>query len=291
MHWTRFDEPASIFALASQPDNACLAATEQGLWQFTPQAGVWRPIAPQFAQVPLTALAVCDRTWLIGSNGDIAFSHDGGASWQIANLPVKARVLGLAISPAFERDRIALAATAEDGVLRSADGGVTWHAWNYGLLDLGVNALALSPDFGEDTTCFAASDYAVFMSINGGRAWQELPAPSQAGPFTSLAIAKTPRGVTLYAGTEGNGLWSSVAPYEDWRQVKSLRAAEVNFLLPGWAATTSGVYVHEGGRWRKTLTQPDVVCMTLLDDGTLVAGTAGAGVWHARALVGSPVAG
>ncbi|MCS6846319.1 MAG: hypothetical protein RMN52_01225 [Anaerolineae bacterium] len=281
MNWKHFDEPASIFALAPQPDGACLAATEQGLWQFDPRAVGWRPIVPQFAHVPLTAVAVCGQTWLIGSNGDIAFSHDGGQNWQIANLPVKARVLGLAISPAFERDGIALAATAEDGVLRSADRGVTWHAWNYGLLDLGINAVAVSPEFGEDTTCFAASDYAVFMSINGGRAWQELPAPMQAGPFTSLAVAMTNRGAMLYAGTEGHGLWAAVAPYESWQRVKALRAGEVNFVLPGWAATTSGVYAGTNGRWRKASPQPDVVCMALLDDGALVAGTAGSGVWHA----------
>ncbi|PJF46933.1 MAG: hypothetical protein CUN48_11245 [Candidatus Thermofonsia Clade 3 bacterium] len=283
MDWKHLDEPASIFALAPQPGGGCLAATEQGLWQLDPRHGGWQPIAPQFAHVPLTAVAAYDRTWLIGSNGDIAFSHDDGQNWQLAHLPVKARVLGLAISPAFERDGIALAATAEDGVLRSADRGVTWHAWNYGLLDLGINAIAVSPDFGEDTTCFAASDHAVFMSVNGGRAWQELPASMAAAPFTSLTVATTPRGPTLYAGTEGNGLWAAVAPYEAWQQIKGLRADEVNFVLPGWAATNSGIYVASGGRWRRASDQPDVMCMALLDDGTLVAGTAGSGMWHAAA--------
>lgn len=284
MNWTHFDEPSAIFALAPRPGGACLAATEQGLWQFDPRQGEWQPIAPQFAQVPLTAVAAHDKTWMVGSNGDIAFSHDGGQNWQLANLPVKARVLGLVISPAFERDGVALAATAEDGVLRSADRGITWHAWNYGLLDLGINAIVTSPEFGEDTTCFAASDYAVFMSINGGRAWQELSMPTQVGPFTSLAMATNHRGAMLYAGTEGNGLWAAAAPFETWQPVKSLRAGEVNFVLPGWAATTSGVYLASNGRWRKVLTQPDVVCMALLDNGTLIAGTAGSGVWHASPM-------
>ncbi|MFN4293538.1 MAG: WD40/YVTN/BNR-like repeat-containing protein [Thermoflexales bacterium] len=283
MNWKHFDEPAAVFALAPQPGGACLAATEQGLWRFDPRRGGWQPIAPQFAHVPLTAVAACGPTWLIGASGDIAFSQDGGQNWQLAHLPVKARVLGLAVSPDFERDGVALAATAEDGVLRSADRGVTWHAWNYGLLDLGVNTIAVSPDFGEDATCFAASDHAVFMSINGGRAWQELPAPMAAGPFTSLTVATTPRGPALYAGTEGNGLWASVAPFEAWRRVKGLRADEVNFVLPGWAATTVGLYFAAGGRWRRALARPDVVCMALLDDGALVAGAAGSGVWYGAA--------
>lgn len=283
MNWKHFDEPTSVFALAPQPGGACLAATEQGLWQFDPRAGRWQPVAPQFAHVPLTAVAAHDDTWIVGSNGDIAFSRDGGQSWQLAHLPVKARVLGLATSPDFERDGIALAATAEDGVLRSADHGVSWHAWNYGLLDLGINAIAISPNFGEDTTCFAASDYAVFMSINGGRAWQELPVPMEAGPFTSLALATNTGKTTLYAGTEGNALWGAVAPFETWQQVKGVRADEINFVLPGWVATTTGVYVQAKGRWRRALDQPDVVCMALLDDGALLAGTAGSGLWYAAA--------
>lgn len=290
MNWTHFEAPSSLFALAPQPGGACLAASEQGLWQFTNKSGTWKQIAAQFAQVALTSIAACGQTWLIGSNGDIAFSHDGGANWQIATLPVKAHILGLVTSPVFERDGIALAATAKDGVLRSADRGVTWHAWNYGLLDLGVNAIAISPNFGEDTSCFAASDHGVFMSINGGRAWQELPVPMDAGPFTSLAIRNqvSSRDLVseLFVGTEGNGLWSSAEPFENWQRVKALRADEVNYLLaqPLVAATTSGVYSLNGNRWGKLSYEGEVVCLAELDDGTLVAGTAGGGVWHMSPL-------
>jgi photosystem II stability/assembly factor-like uncharacterized protein len=285
MNWIHFEEPTSIFALAQQTGGACLAATEHGLWQFTGEGGNWNQVAPQFALVALTSAAACGKTWLIGSNGDIAISRDAGASWSIATLPVKAHVLGLIMSPAFDQDGIALAATAKDGVLRSADGGASWHAWNYGLLDLGVNAIAISPDFGEDTTCFAATDHAVFMSTNGGRAWQELAAPMDAGPFTALAIVKTGRGVSLHVGTEGNGLWSSNAPYEDWHRVKGLRADEINFLLsqPQIAATTSGMYSANGSKWRKLSSENDMVCLAVLDDGTLIAGTAGNGLWHGKA--------
>jgi photosystem II stability/assembly factor-like uncharacterized protein len=295
MHWTHFEDPASLFALAPLPNGSCLAATEQGLWQFHPQpstgtfrlkgrgdgsGGAWKQTAPQFAQVPLTSVAAHGNTWLIGSNGDIAVSRDAGKTWAIATLPVKAHVLALAASPAFDKDHIALAATAKDGVLRSADGGATWHAWNYGLLDLGVNALALSPTFADDATCFAATDHAVFMSTNSGRAWTELPIGMDNGPFTSLAVVTTRRGASLQVGTEGNGVWSSAEPFEDWQRAKGLRADEINFLLPGLAATTSGVYSADGAKWRKASDEGDVVCMAALDDGALILGTAGNGVWH-----------
>lgn len=282
MNRTHFAEPVSTFAFAPQPGNACLAATEHGLWQFTASNGGWQQVAPQFAQVPLTSVAACGPTWLVGSNGDIAFSRDGGQNWQLAVLPVKAQILALALSPAFEQDGIALAATAQDGVLRSADGGVTWHAWNYGLLDLGVNALAVSPRFSDDATCFAASDHAVFMSINGGRAWHELPVPAACGPFTSLAIVERSDGLTLFAGTEGHGLWSAIEPFERWQPSAGLRAEEINYLWPEplTAATTRGIYAANGRRWTKRAECTEAVCLASLDDGTLVVGTAGNGVWH-----------
>jgi photosystem II stability/assembly factor-like uncharacterized protein len=296
MHWTHFEDPASLFALAPLPNGGCLAATEQGLWQFHPQlqkgskaGGSWKQIAPQFAQVPLTAVAAYGNTWLIGSNGDIALSRDAGKTWAIATLPVKAQVLALTTSPAFDKDHIALAATAKDGVLRSADGGATWHAWNYGLLDLGVNALALSPMFADDATCFAATDHAVFMSANSGRAWTELPIGMDNGPFTSISVVQTRRspqratsGASLQVGTEGNGLWSSAEPFEDWQRAKGLRADEINFLLPGFAATTTGVYAAAGAKWSKLSAEADVVCMAACDDGTLVLGTAGNGIWQGK---------
>lgn len=284
MRSKHFDEPASVFALTPLPAGQCLAATEQGLWQFNGK--VWAQVAPQFAQVPLTSVAAHGNVWLIGSSGDIALSRDAGATWGIAQLPVKAHVLSIAMSPAFDRDGIALAATAKDGVLRTVDGGHTWHAWNFGLLDLAINALALSPDFAQDETCFAASDHGVFVSTNGGRAWHELPAGVENGPFTSLAITNQASSrslvYTLLAGTEGNGLWKAAAPYDTWQKIKGLRAEEINFVLPNVASATTGVYAADGAKWTKLSEENDVVCMATLDDGTLVCGSAGAGIWHAK---------
>lgn len=282
--WKHFEEPASVFALAPLSGGACLAASQQGLWKWAPRAKVWNQLAPQFAQVPLSAVTAAGDTILIGSNGDIAVSRDDGDSWAIAQLPVKAHILGLAMSPAFEQDGVAFAATAKDGVLRSADYGATWHAWNFGLLDLAVNAIALSPSFAEDATLYAATDHAVFMSVNSGRAWKELGASNDAGPFTALCELPLKGGDHLFAGTEGNGLWASARPFDEWRRVKSLRADEINFLLaqPQLAATTSGVYAANGSRWAQVSPMQDVVCLAALDDGTLIAGTAGSGSWHAR---------
>jgi len=162
--------PNNLFAIAARADaRSCYAATDSGLWSWSAgaqaDAGEWTQIAKQFAPVTLTAVASLGDVVLIGAAGDIAVSRDGARSFGLSTLPIKAQILALAISPNFASDNIALAATVQDGVLRSTDGGATFHAWNFGLIDLHVNALLMSPDFAHDATVFAATDHAVFISL------------------------------------------------------------------------------------------------------------------------------
>lgn len=286
MNWTHSEHPESTFALAAV-GAACWAATEQGLWQWTAKQG-WQPTAPQFAQVPISAIATSGKTLLIGSADGVARSLDGGKTWVLATLPVKAHVLALALSPCFEQDGIAWAATAQDGVLRSPDHGATWHAWNFGLLDLGVNALAASSNFAEDDTLYAATEHGVFISENQGRAWREFGFPNEAGPVTALAmgyrpIANRPLPI-IYAATEGNGLWQ--CRDNAWSRIATLKAENVNGLIhinsELIAATTDGVYASaDAKKWRKLSEVEDGVCLQQLDE-QLVVGTAGGGVWHAK---------
>ncbi len=293
MHWTHFEDPATIFALAAQPSGRCLAATEQGLWKYA--SGQWSAIAAQFAKVMLSAVAAHGNTICVGASGDIALSRDGGKTFTLATLPVKAHIIAIVLSPAFDKDGIGVAATAQDGVLRTADGGASWHAWNFGLLDLAVNAIALSPNFSNDATCFAATDHGVFISSNGGRAWNELPTGMGKGPFTSVCIHDTSirsgamrstaksKDASLQIGTEGHGLWTANEPYEKWQRVKGLRADEINYLLSGVVTSTGGVFVAEGNKWAKSLDEENGMCLARLDDGTIIVGTAGNGAWHGLA--------
>jgi photosystem II stability/assembly factor-like uncharacterized protein len=208
---------------------------------------------------------------LIGANGDIAVSRDNGATFGLATLPIKAQVLALTISPSFANDNIALAATAQDGVLRSTDGGATFHAWNFGLLDLHVNALVMSPDFANDATVFAATDNAVFISTNSGRAWRELPLPSEAAPVIALALRDSG---ALLVGTEGAGLWAAAAPYASFEPDKKLKADDINALTATIAATPEGVFAHTGRTWKRVSEEVEVIALAPAD-GRCFAGTAG----------------
>ena len=293
MTWTQFAQPQNIFSLAALEDGGCLAGTDQGLWAWHAHKKQWQPFATQFAGVPISAVAAAGQTVLIGSNGDIAYSKDTGKTWNLASLVVKSHVFGLAVSPNFANDQIALAATARDGVLRSPDGGETWYAWNFGLLDLGVNSLVFSPQFGEDDTVFAGTELGIFISQNQGRAWRELGFPNDSGPIVALAMAEEH---TLLAATEGHGLWLARAPYLEWAPVAAIEAEGVNAIVAQnrpnnsvmtVAATTSGIFstgksfaISKGDKWRRLSKIEDAVSLVMLTDGSLVVGTAGSGIWQ-----------
>ncbi|MEO6060313.1 MAG: hypothetical protein ABIQ99_00070 [Thermoflexales bacterium] len=283
MRWKHHHEPTSAYALAPLPGGGCLAATSRGLWRYRPAHGGWSSAAPQFAELLLTSVAAHGPTWLIGSNGDIAASRNEGETWGVATLPARARISRIVLSPGFDRDGVALAATAKDGVLRSDDGGATWHAWNIGLLDLAVNALELSPAFERDETCFAATDYGLFISENGGRAWRELALSARHAPFSALTIVAqtSPASMAILSvGSENSGLWMSIEPYAKWRRVKDVPGPGVGALSPGLAVTDSGLYSVSSAASKRLSTRGDLVCVLALDDGTVVAGAANGGMWH-----------
>ena len=73
----------------------------------------------------------------------------------------------------------------------STGGGLGWTAWNFGLLDLNVLCLAVSPDDAQDETSPDRSG--IFRSTNGGRAWREV-APALVSTLFSAAFAPRPAG-------------------------------------------------------------------------------------------------
>jgi photosystem II stability/assembly factor-like uncharacterized protein len=123
----------------------------------------------------------------------------------------------LVISPNFSRDSTLLAGTVEDGVFRSADRGRSWSSWNFGLLDLNVFVLDISPAYASDETLFAGTESGIFKSTNGGRAWREVDLPIGFEPVLSLAVSPDyANDDTLFVGTESKGLLVSTDRGRTW---------------------------------------------------------------------------
>jgi photosystem II stability/assembly factor-like uncharacterized protein len=210
-------------------DGICFAARGTGLFRSDDGGRTW-----QFAyeslglDAPLPTLDVTlspdfpsDQTIFAGVPGGILRSFDGGRSWLVATLPSPPPVVGsLVASPNLARDGVLFAGTTEDGVFRSADRGSTWVAWNFGLLDLNVFCVALSPAYSDDETLYVGTETGIFRSTNGGRAWREVPFPMDNAPVLCLAVSPMAgEGALLFAGTESHGLFRSDDGGRRWSPV------------------------------------------------------------------------
>ena len=222
----------TVFALAASPDFAedrtVYAARATGLYLSTDCGASWQPAYDSLAlQSDLVTSAVAvspdfvgDRTVFAGCSGGIVCSYDAGQTWHVIALPTPPSIVScLAFSPCYADDGIAFLGTMEDGVYRSADRGQSWARWNFGLFDLRVLALDLSPDFSHDETVFAGTETGIYISKSGGRSWRPLSLPDEAAPILSLAVSSgfAHDGI-LWAGTESAGLWVSADRGKTWRR-------------------------------------------------------------------------
>ena len=266
----------SVFSLAVATGGRAerwFAARASGLYVSDDGGRSWRDAYGSLGlAAPLTTAAVAlspqynrDRTVFVGVMGGVLRSTDGGDTWTTAILPEPPPyVVALTASPCYEEDGLVFAATMEDGVYRSWDRGANWASWNFGLLDLSVFSLAISPSFQADETLFAGTESGIFRSTNGGRAWRELPFPMEYAPVLALALSpafETDR--TMVVGTEAHGIFFSTDGGATWNPALDFETSRaVNQLVYVFSRPDRRTIValvgadvfcsHNGGRdWAK----------------------------------------
>lgn len=140
--------------------------------------------------------------------------------WQKAQIPSPPPLItDFAISPHFLEEGLVLAATLEDGVLRSTDHGKSWTGWNFNLLDRMVLCLEISPPLNDQYIVFAGTESGLFRSINGGKSWSEILLPFGNDPILSIAVSHNyGEDGCLWISSETNGLWFSCDRGKQWEQ-------------------------------------------------------------------------
>lgn len=247
------DAVAGLAVLRDRHEDVSLAATTSGLLVSRNDGKTWRYLPGDFSTLPLMAVALCpshDQSLLAfaGTRGGVAWSTDLD-SWMLSKSPRDdVQVVDLAPSPTFLADGTILAGTMGDGVLRSEDRGQSFHAWNFGLLDLDVMSLALSPRFSEDRTVLAATATGVFRSTNGGRAWRETSLVDVESPILSVAFSVQPDSLSAVAVDDNGGVFVSDDVGLTWRRLSTpLDGLSLNAVLVPPAETFTIAIAHATG--------------------------------------------
>jgi photosystem II stability/assembly factor-like uncharacterized protein len=286
--WQHIDSPSSIFSIARAGDVGWVLGTSEGVWKYVNDtcsivAETLRPAqittVAASSGFPLHPVALC------GAADGIAMTSDEGLTWQGAKMPQLAQISHLVVSPEFPFDRIAFAATMQDGVLCSTDFGASWQAWNYGLLDLETIALAVSPAFAHDETVVVATVRGLFRSTNAGRAWRELQFPPDALPVSSLIFAAG----LLIVGSETQGMFYSADVGNNWGKRSSFKSGQISALAANSsekviAVATPAVVAKSsdhGANWVRAEghVPQGIISIGIGDDDTLLAGTQADGLW------------
>jgi photosystem II stability/assembly factor-like uncharacterized protein len=212
-HFPRIDLTSPTLALLTSQD---------GLWgggfggvaRYTEMDG-WTLLTAGLALRSVTALAYAAGSLLAGGEGGIAWSLNGGLSWQLSSVPSDmGTVTDLTLSPRFQEDGTALAATLDNGIFRSTDYGQSWQASSFGLQSPEVAAIA----WGTQETVIAATPCGLFRSPNAGRAWRIL-SPTADTAFVALAAA---RDGEMVAAPDSGPLLRSSQNLTNWSPVGGL---------------------------------------------------------------------
>ncbi len=212
-----------------------------------------------FRGYAVNALSAFNGNLFAGTNfGQIFVSTDGGQTWVFFR-----SVIGQATVQDFvEHNGKLYAATLGNGVFRVTDNPYLWEkAGATGLTNQNVFTLAAAGN-----NLFAGTNGGgVFVSTDGGNNWTAASNGLTLQRIRALAVS----GNNLYAGTIGgtpgatpNEVFISEDNGQNWRRLGNGLAAgfpqnftnQIYELVPLgdklFAASTTGVIVHEGGNWR-----------------------------------------
>ncbi|MDP2644927.1 MAG: hypothetical protein Q8P24_08305 [Desulfobacterales bacterium] len=160
---------------------------------------------PDFEHVHSIALDSDGEVLFLGAHTGLFRSDDRGRSWKKVPLSTqRAHLDVMGVTPDPRDPKTIYIATHESGVLKSADGGVSWKEANTGLGGLDVHGLALDPN--KPFKLHAAvreKGAGIYRTTNQGEKWIRVDDGPQGEVkvLKSVNISTGMGGIFLYAGT------------------------------------------------------------------------------------------
>ncbi len=260
--WQKLNLPATcVNALAISPEHGNLfAATDSGLYRFGDGGRSWNCLL----ETPDTlSMAIKDSIVIAGLADQGAWLASDTEEWHpFFTVPARSLV-GMALSPGFDSDPVAFLYGPQEGIWRTADGGLSWECLNAGLPGLDVQALAISPGFPRDRTLVAASTDGILLSEDAGDHWL------LSSDTAASSVSFSPNGKFVAAGfPEGEirvsdalkGPWDNMpAPWEGGGKVLALAVddnLQFRVALLDRAGESLGIWEGQPGRFERILSRP-----------------------------------
>lgn len=210
------------------------------------RAAAAKPKGPRPLDVPVQDMAFAQDVWFAATPSGLLASRDRGATWQ-------PRPLGSLVLPVrsvrASLDGKNLWLVSLRGMVFSRDEGQTW-TWH----DLPFEAGGtLRLDVAPDGTLFAAAPTGLYVSRDGGRAWEPVAGGLPVAPLQDLALVGDAKSAIYLAAMQTGGLYISRDHGRTWERVEGLLAEGhfpvVTTLASGEvifaASSTEGLYAVE----------------------------------------------
>ncbi len=146
-----------------------LAATSVGLFTSSNEGKSWSG-GPVMGKSDFVSVQSDGDLVVAATRGEVAFSTNGGTTWQTAALPATVRVIrGVTVTPDAQ-----IMVASREGAFRSTDSGTTWQRMLNGLPDREISSISYDEsDKRLLATSMATSN--VFQSSDGGQTWRRGP--------------------------------------------------------------------------------------------------------------------
>jgi photosystem II stability/assembly factor-like uncharacterized protein len=208
-------------------------------------------------------------TLFLGGFDGLFRSRDGGQTWAEVQTQPASIIMGVAVSPAYAKDRTLFLTTYINGLFRSQDDGRHWRVINSGAVSyfdwtrsrFYVNRLfpiTVSPNFARDRTVFAVARGEIFRSDDAGSHWKAIiPAGALVkGEFPPdyFFLGMSPNfehDGTILVGTDGGKVFVSKNRGRSYTRLRDLGQPVTSLVMsPNFAEDGSAFAGTPGGVFR-----------------------------------------